>query len=63
MWGISILADLRWGVIFHAVVVFGMGKNLLFKSALGHSAIIRSQKKFVCTADLMLTRGGQKRMP
>ena len=33
MWGISILADFRpMGISFHAVVVFGLGKNLLFKS-------------------------------
>ena len=25
-----------WGVGFHAVVVFGLGKNLLFTSVLGH---------------------------
>ena len=25
-----------WGVSFHAVVVFGLGNNLLFKSVLGH---------------------------
>ena len=24
-----------WGISFHAVVVFGLGKNLLFKSILG----------------------------
>ena len=37
MWGISILADFRpWGISFHAVVVFALGKNLLFKSVLGH---------------------------
>ena len=24
-----------WGVSFHAVIVFGLGKNLLFKSILG----------------------------
>ena len=24
-----------WGIIFHAVVVFGLGKDLLFKSVLG----------------------------
>ena len=35
--GISILADFRpMGISFHAVVVFGLGKNLLFKSVLGH---------------------------
>ena len=39
MWGISILADFRpglWGISFQAVVFFGLGKNLLFKSVLGH---------------------------
>ena len=25
-----------WGISFHAVVVFALGKNLLFKFALGH---------------------------
>ena len=35
MWRISILADIR-PMGFHAVVVFGLGKNLLFKSVLGH---------------------------
>ena len=25
-----------WGISFHAVVVFALGKKLLFKSALGH---------------------------
>ena len=25
-----------WGIRLHAVVVFGLGKNLLFKSVLGH---------------------------
>ena len=24
-----------WGISFHAVVVFGLGKNLLFESMLG----------------------------
>ena len=24
-----------WGISFHAVVVFGLGKNILFKSVLG----------------------------
>ena len=36
-WGISILADFRPRLIsFHAVIVFGLGKNLLFKSVLRH---------------------------
>ena len=25
-----------WGISFHAVVVFGLGKDLLLKSVLGH---------------------------
>ena len=25
-----------WGISFHAAVVFGLGKNLLFKFVLGH---------------------------
>ena len=29
------LIDLK-GISFHAVVVFGLGKDLLFKSVLGH---------------------------
>ena len=37
MWGISILADFDlWGVSFHDAVVFGLGKNFLSKSTLGH---------------------------
>ena len=29
-----LMSDL-WGISFHAMVVFGLGKNLLFKSVLG----------------------------
>ena len=29
-----------WGVSFHAVVVFGLGKNLLFKSVLGRCPML-----------------------
>ena len=28
-----------WGVTFHAAVVFGLGKDFLFKSTLGHCAV------------------------
>ena len=46
MWGISILADFRlMGYGFHAVVVFGLGKNLLFKSSLGRCVHIAKCKK------------------
>ena len=37
-----------WGISFHAVVVFGMGKNFLFKSALGH-CVETSQLKDLST--------------
>ena len=46
MWGISILADFRtmlWGISFHAVVVFGLGKDLLFKSVLRHCVKLDSK--------------------
>ena len=29
-----------WGISFHAAIVFGLGKNLLFKSVLGHCVLI-----------------------
>ena len=40
MWRISNLADIRpmGGISFHAMVVFGLGKNILFKSMLGSCA-------------------------
>ena len=45
MWGISIIADFRpMCISFHAVVVFDLGKNLLFKSALGHCVV----KRYLC---------------
>ena len=43
---ILILADIRpmlWGISFHAVVVFGLGKDLLFKSVLGHCVKLDSK--------------------
>ena len=41
MWGISILADFRpVGCKLYDVVVFGLGKNFLFKSALGHCVFV-----------------------
>ena len=33
-----VILDL-WGISFHSVVVFGLGKNLLFKSILGRYAV------------------------
>ena len=32
-----------WGISFHAVVVFGLGKKLLFKSILGHCGFTNSR--------------------
>ena len=31
-----------WGISFHDVVVFGLGKNLLFKSVLGRCVMLTS---------------------
>ena len=46
MWGISILVDFR---PTYPVIVFGLGKNILFKYVLGHCAILLTEKpvKFV----------------
>ena len=35
-----------WGISFHAVVVFGLGKSLLFKSILGR-CVVRSHYESV----------------
>ena len=41
MWGFQFLLILDlWGLSFHAVIVFGLGKNLLSKSVLGHCVVI-----------------------
>ena len=29
-----------WDISFHAVIVFGLGKNLLFKSVLAHCVLL-----------------------
>ena len=40
MWGVEFLLILDlWGISFHGVIVFGLGKNLLFKSVLGHCVV------------------------
>ena len=31
-----------WGISFYAVVVFDLGKNLLFKSVLGHCVVTQA---------------------
>ena len=37
MWGFQFLLILDlWGISFPAVIVFGLDKNLLFQSVLGH---------------------------
>ena len=35
-----------WGISFHAVIVFGLGKNLLFKYVLGHC--VKGTNNFTC---------------
>ena len=51
MWGISIIADFRpmWYISFHAALFFGLGKDFLFKSALGHCALDFSKIDFLIT--------------
>ena len=39
MWEISILADFRPMVSFHAGVVFGLSTDFLFKSTQGHCTV------------------------
>ena len=45
-----------WGISFHAVVVFGLGKDLLFKSALGCCVKYLKNKKFLEGFDQFLTQ-------
>ena len=48
MWGILILADFRpMGISFHAVIVFGLGKDLLFESVLGRCDVPIFRKQFL----------------
>ena len=48
-----------WGISFHAAVVFGLGKDFLFKYALGHCDL-KGLKKIarmccaLCTAELQI---------
>ena len=38
-----------WGISFHAAVVFALGKNLLFKSVLGHCEMhFLDYENFIC---------------
>ena len=37
-----------WGISFHAVVVFGLGKNILFKSILGHCVACHKKLEWRC---------------
>ena len=46
MWGISILADIR-SMGFYAAVVFGLGKDFLFKSTLGHCGVANRRNQLM----------------
>ena len=35
-----------WGISFHAEIVFGLGKNLFFKSVLGHCVQSKVRGRF-----------------
>ena len=36
-----------WGISFHAVVVFGLGKELLFKYVLGRCGVALIKKRLI----------------
>ena len=49
MWGFQLLLILDlWGVSFHAAVVFGLGKDFLLKSTLGHCEEERFRDLLYC---------------
>ena len=56
MWGFQFLLNLDlWGISFHAAVVFGLGKDFLFKYALGHCdvrLILKSQPETLMINDV-----------
>jgi hypothetical protein len=35
-----------WGISFHAAVVFGLGKDFLFRSAIGHCGTLLSKRSY-----------------
>ena len=45
---ISILAEYLWGISFHAVLVFGLDKDLLFKSVLGRCKEFKILQVYDC---------------
>ena len=50
-----LLLDL-WGISFHAMVVFGLGRNLLFKSILGRGFVeIKVIKNKIVYIKIILT--------
>ena len=42
-----------WGISFHAAVVFGLGKDILYKSVLGHCVTHYINVKIVSTEILV----------
>ena len=58
-WRISILANFR-GINFHAVVVFGLSKDLLFKSVLGHCAPEKGKNHAITKSKLSIVSAKQK---
>ena len=43
-----------WGISFHAVVVFGLGKNILFKSVLGRFGWLLQCQEMPMTLDFLM---------
>ena len=51
-----------WAIRFHAVVVFGLGKNFLFKSSLGNCgpALLKDVQFDPCTSKYNMQFAGVK---
>ena len=47
-----------WGISFHAAIVFGLGKNQLFKSVLGHCVL--GEQKIKEKKEERIERKGRK---
>ena len=56
MYKILILTDIRpvaWGIGFHAMVVFGLGKDFLLKSIQGRTAVMHNSHKILGTVSTL----------
>ena len=50
-----------WGISFHAVIVFGLGKNVLFKSVLGHCVWVSMLVRNVSKLNITLSKNDKQK--